>query len=91
MPQAVGLRAAALLGDPDRMPLAADQFGERIAEARRGSVEPVGNDQLRFQPAVVVTPQKADHRTPGSILQQLERNARPRRRADSQPSSLMLN
>ena len=72
--EAVGLRAAALLGDPHGVALAADQFGERIAELD-GFVRAVGDDEFGFQPAFVVDPQEADDGSCGLILQQIERDA----------------
>ncbi len=68
MPQAVGLRAAALLGDPHRMALPAHQFGERIAQFHAVG-RALGNHQFRFQPAAIVAPQESDDRCPGLLLQ----------------------
>ena len=57
--EAVGLRAAALLGDPDGMALAADEFGEGVAELG-GFVRAGGDDEFGFQAAFVVDPEEAD-------------------------------
>ena len=63
-----------LLGDPHGATLAADQFGERMAQIHRLG-RSVGNDQFRPQPLGFVDPQKTNDRRTRFFAKHFERHA----------------